>query len=78
MAAFHSTARDSSGVLTNPAWFILDRSSGTVALVDQIIGLVTELPKEAGEWSGNTSFFYAKGKTIWEAEIQRTTSQPNP
>ena len=78
MAAFHSAARDSLGVLTNPAWFILDRSSGTVTLIDQITGPVAELPKEAGEWSGNSSFFYAKGKTIWEAEIQRTTSQPNP
>ena len=78
MAAFHSAARDTSGVLTNPAWFILDRSSGAVAPMDQITGPVTELPKEAGEWGGNASFFYAKGKAVWEAEIQRTTSQPNP
>ena len=78
MAAFHSAARDSSGILTNPAWFVLDRSSGTVAPMDQITGLVAELPPGAGEWGGNTSFFYAKGRAIWEAEIQRATSQPNP
>lgn len=78
MAAFHSAARDSSGVLTNPGWFVLDRSSGTVTPIDQITGLVAELPAEAGEWGGNTSFFYAKGRAIWEAEIQRATSQSNP
>lgn len=77
MAAFHSAARDSSGVLTNPAWFVLDRASGSVAPVDQITGLIVELPAEAGEWGGNSSFFYAKGKGIWEAEVQRATSKPS-
>lgn len=77
MAAFHSTAQDRLGILTNPAWFVLDRSSGAVAPLDQITGPVTELLAHAGEWSGNTSFFYAKGMALWEAEIQRTISQPN-
>lgn len=78
LAAFHSTARDAAGSLTNPAWFILDRSSGAVTSVDQIIGPVAELAAEAGEWGSNTSFFYAKGMAIWEAEIQRSTAQPMP
>ena len=76
MAAFQSAARDPSNRLTNPSWFVLDRTSGTVASLDRITGAATELPAEAGEWSGNTSFLYAKGQAVWEAEIQRTSSTP--
>jgi hypothetical protein len=78
MAVFQSAARDPSGTMTNPSWFVLDRASGTVAALDRITGSASELPAEAGEWGGNGSFFYAKGRAIWEAEIQRTTSQPAP
>jgi hypothetical protein len=78
MAAFHSAARDPSGALTNPSWYVLNRSSGTVTLVDRVTGLETELPAQAGEWGDNSSFFYAKGSAIWEGEILRTSSQPTP
>ena len=76
MAAFHSSAQDPSGSITNPAWFVIDRTSGSVAPLDRITGPGRELPSGAGEWSGNTSFFYAKGQAIWEAEIQRVASTP--
>ncbi len=76
MVAFYSVARDPSGALTNPSWFVLDRSSGTVAPLDRITGAATELQAEAGDWSGNTSFIYAKGRSVWEAEIQRASSTP--
>jgi hypothetical protein len=78
MAAFHSAARDPSGALTNPSWSVLDRSSGSVAVLDRITGPLAELPGEAGDWGGNGSFFYAKGRAIWEAEIQRATSAATP
>jgi hypothetical protein len=74
MAAFHSAARDPSGALTNPSWSVLDRSSGAVASLDRVTGALAELPADAGEWGGNSSFFYAKGKAVWEAEIQRATA----
>jgi hypothetical protein len=77
MAAFHSAARDPSGGLTNPAWFVLDRTSGTVAPLDRITGAGPELHADAGEWSGNRSFLYAKSGSVWEAEIQRTSSVPS-
>ena len=76
MAAFHSAARDASGRFSNPAWFVLDRSSGVVASLDRVTGPLMELPAEAGEWSGTTLFFYVKGKALWEAEIQRAVSRP--
>jgi hypothetical protein len=74
MAAFHAAARDSSGTLSNPSWFVLDRSSGAVTPLDQITGAVAELPASVGEWGANDSFFYAKGRAVWEAEIQKATS----
>jgi hypothetical protein len=77
LIAFHVQARDPSGVLTNPAWYILDRSSGVATPLDRVTGVASELPSEAGAWSTNASFFYAKGRTVWEAEIQRTTSSPS-
>jgi hypothetical protein len=76
LAAFHSAARDATGSLTNPAWFVLDRSSGGVTSVDQITGPASELPSDAGAWGSNSVFFYAKGRAIWEAEIQRSPVRP--
>lgn len=78
LAAFHSAARDPSGALTNPGWFVVDRTSGTVALLDRITGAGAELRAETGEWSSNTSFLYAKGRSVWEAEVQRSNSTPMP
>jgi hypothetical protein len=74
IAAFHAAARDASGTVTNPSWFIIDRTTGGVASIDQITGKGGELPGEAGEWSSGTSFFYAKGRAIWEAEVTRSQS----
>jgi hypothetical protein len=78
LAAFYSAARDVSGKLSNPSWFVLDRSSGAVAALDQVTGAITEISASAGEWGGNTSFFYTKGNAIWEAEIQKVTSPATP
>lgn len=74
LAAFHTAARDASGILTNPAWYAMDRESGTVALIDQVTGPVAELPGSAGQWSESGSFFYAKGRAVWEAEIDRNAT----
>ena len=73
MAVFHSIARDARGSRMNPAWFALDRTTGSVVSLDQITGSANELPEQTGEWSSNASFFYAKGLAIWEAEIQRSS-----
>lgn len=76
MVAFHSVARDIHGALANPSWFILDRTSQSVTLLDRITGSASELPAQAGEWSANTSFYYAKGDAVWEAEIRRAVAFP--
>ena len=72
LAAFHTAARDPNGALTNPAWYALDRESGTVTPIDQVTGSVAELPAGAGQWSESGSFFYAKGRAVWEAEVVRS------
>ena len=76
LAAFHTTARDRQGTLTNPAWYALDRESGTVTLIDQVTGPARELPELAGQWDGGDSFFYAKGRALWEAEVGRSPARP--
>ena len=79
LIAFHALARDPSGRLTNPAWYVLDRSSGVATSLDRVTGAASELPSDAGAWSTNGSFFFAKGRSVWEAEIQRvgpTSSAP--
>jgi hypothetical protein len=77
LAAFHTTARDTQGRLTNPAWYALDRETGTVTPLDQVTGPASELPERAGQWSHSGSFFYAKGRALWEAEIVRAAA-PSP
>lgn len=71
LAAFHMAARDAAGMLTNPGWYVLDRESGSVTAIDQVTGPANELPQQAGQWSQGTSFFYAKGRALWEAEVAR-------
>jgi len=73
LAAFHTAARDAQGALMNPAWYAIDRESGTVIVIDQVTGSIVELPERAGQWSEAGSFFYAKGRALWEAEIARAT-----
>jgi len=76
LAAFHTAARDARGGLMNPAWYALDRESGMVTVIDQVTGSIVELPERAGQWSEGGSFFYAKGRALWEAEIARSSSVP--
>ena len=71
LSAFHTAARDARGALTNPAWYALDRETGAVTPIDQVTGPAAELPSDAGQWSESGSFFYAKGRAIWEAEVAR-------
>jgi hypothetical protein len=71
LGAFHTTARGTGGALTNPAWYAIDRESGAVTPIDQVTGPATELPASSGQWSESGSFFYAKGRALWEAEVSR-------
>ena len=68
-AAIYVTARDSSGKSMNPAWYAMAVASGRVERVEQITGSTLELPAEAAGWSGDGHFFFAKGRSVWEAKI---------
>ena len=77
-AAFHATARDSSGRLVNPAWYITDIGSGAVTLVDEIVGPAEEMPSDAGGWTEDQRFVYAKGANVHEAQVRRSSSGRSP
>jgi hypothetical protein len=78
LAAFHTAARGAGGTLTNPAWYAIDRETGNVTAIDQVTGPVTELPESAGQWNEAGSFFYAKGRSVWEAEVARESAGGAP
>ena len=78
LGAFHTAARGTGGALTNPAWYAIDRETGTVRAIDQVTGPITELPSSAGQWNEAGSFFYAKGHTVWEAEVARESAAGTP
>lgn len=71
LAAFHVLATDGAGGRSNPAWFAVDTASGAVARIDEVVGPPDELPLEAGGWTSDGRFVYAKGFTLWSAEVVR-------
>lgn len=73
LGAFYTVAFDSAGRRANPAWYAIDVETGAVALVDEIVGPVGEMPESAGGWTADGRFVYAKRQTIWEAEVRRDT-----
>lgn len=77
-AAFHVTARDSSGRQVNPAWYITDLISGAVTLVDEIVGPAGEMPSDAGGWTEDHRFLYTKGASVHEAQVRRSSAGGSP
>jgi hypothetical protein len=68
-AALYVIARDSAGRPMNPAWYAMDLSSGRIERIEQITGSALELPAEAAGWGSEGHFFFAKGRSVWEADI---------
>ena len=71
LAAFHATARDSTGQRVNPAWYIADTAAGVITQVDQVIGGEEEMPAAAAGWTDDLRFLYAKGPQVHEVRIHR-------
>lgn len=69
-AAFHATARDSTGQRVNPAWYITNLETGAVTLVEQVVGSADELPATAGGWTRDRRFLFAKGASVYEAKLR--------
>ena len=70
-AAFHATARDSTGREVNPSWYITDLGTGAIERVDQVVGAAEELPANGGGWTNDHRFLFAKGATVHEVRIGR-------
>jgi hypothetical protein len=68
-AALYVIARDSAGRPMNPAWYAMDLPSGRIEQIEQITGSTLELPAEAAGWGSEGHFFFAKGRSVWEADI---------
>ncbi len=69
MGAFYTSASDSAGARTNPAWYFIDYQSGQVLPIDEVTGPISELPESAAAWSDNGRFIYVKGRQIHEAQV---------
>ena len=65
LAAFHVTASESgSAKRSNPAWYLLDRASGAVSPVAEIVGPAEEMPASAAGWTGDGVFIFGRGMEI--------------
>ena len=71
LVAVHVIASARDGRRSNPAWYLLDRATDQVTRVDAVVGPQEQLPAEAAGWTGDGTFLYAKGLTIWSAEPTR-------
>lgn len=73
-AALYVVARDSAGRPMNPAWYAMDLPTGHIERIEQITGPMVELPADAAGWGNEGRFFFAKGRSVWEAEIADRTA----
>jgi hypothetical protein len=74
LIAFHVTATDAAGRESNPAWFVMGQTSLGITRIDYVIGPATELPSKAATWGRETTLYYAKGRALWQAEIEQVTT----
>ncbi|MDQ3698113.1 MAG: hypothetical protein M3373_08830 [Gemmatimonadota bacterium] len=78
IVAFYVIARGSPAERAdrlNPAWYVLDVHSGSVAPVDSIVGPAASLPESAAAWTDATRFVYVKGGTVREAQVRARGAQ---
>ena len=68
VAAVHVSAQDGTGKRSNPSWYLLHIPSGHVRPVDSLTGSSPGLPASAGQWSRTGMFYYAKERSIWQAQ----------
>jgi len=67
-AAAHVLASDVQGTKVNPTWYLVHLPSGRMQAIDSLTGRSRGLPSTAGGWTTNGVFYYAKEKTIWQAQ----------
>ncbi len=73
VAAVHVAGIDSAGRRFNPAWYVLDLRSQHAHPVDTLIGPISLMPPEAGAWTDEGTFLFAKGLVLHEARVRRRT-----
>jgi hypothetical protein len=68
LAAVHVSAADVHGTKVNPSWYLVHLPSGHMQAVDSLTGQSPGLAASAGQWGANGSFYYAKERSIWQAQ----------
>jgi hypothetical protein len=68
LAAVHVSAADVHGTKVNPSWYLVHLPSGHMQAVDSLTGQSLGLAPSAGQWGPNSSFYYAKERSIWRAQ----------
>ena len=71
LVAVYVIASTADGRRSNPAWLLLDRRTGQVTRIDEVVGAESQMPADAAGWADAGDFVYAKGLTIWSAEPTR-------
>jgi hypothetical protein len=67
-AAAHVLASAMQGTKVNPTWYLVHLPSGHMQAIDSLTGQSRGLPSTAGGWGTNGVFYYAKEKSIWQAQ----------
>ena len=68
VAAVHVSAHDHTGKRSNPSWYLVHIPSGHVRPVDSLTGNSPGLPASGGQWTIGGVFYYAKERSIWQAQ----------
>lgn len=69
LVAFHVVGLDANGRRSNPTWYAIGAQGGPVARIDGIIGDARDMAEDAGGWTGDQRFVFAKGLTMWDAHV---------
>lgn len=70
LAAFYVAARDTLGRELNPSWYATHLRADATTLIDEIVGLASDLPRSAAGWTSEGDFIFAKGATLHEARVE--------
>jgi len=69
--AFYVAATDHSGIASNPTWYLLDQTTGSLTALDSVIGPASSLPGNTGAWANDSTFYFTKELTLLEVRVKR-------
>jgi len=67
LAAIHVMAVGPDGRQANPTWYLMYLPNGDMHPLDSLVGALSGLVADAGQWGADGAFYYAKDRSIWRA-----------